>query len=218
MAHQLPLDLRSRPALGRAAYLVSAANAQAVAMVDDCAQWPGGKLALVGPEGSGKTHLAHVWAEQSGALITPAKAPDPDAMDARYLVLEDVDQIAGDPKAEEMVFHLHNAILAAGGALMVTGRTPPPRWGLGLPDLASRLGAAGLATLGAPDEALLAGLMVKLFADRGMRVKPTLVDYLVPRIDRSFAAAEAAVDQMCTEALARGVPVGRGLAGRLFGS
>ena len=212
MQRQLTLDLGRRPALGREAFLVSDSNARAVAMVDDWENWPGGKLVLSGPPGAGKTHLAHVWAEMSGARIVAAADPATDALDAARLVVEDLDRIAGDSHAEERVFHLHNAVLNRGGRLMVTGRGLPASWGLALPDLASRIGAAGVARLDPPDEALLAGVLVKLFADRQIRVKPGLVEYLVRRIDRSFAAADAAVAALDAAALTQGRPVNPRLA------
>jgi len=200
MARQLPLDLGRRPALGRAAFMVSDANVTALAAIDASANWPGGKLALVGPQGSGKTHLVHVWAQDTGAVVTSGTGTDM-PLDAPALVIEDIDQIAGDKAREERVFHLHNAVLNAGGRLLVTGRSAPRHWPLVLRDLESRLRAAGVAQLEAPDEALLAAVLVKLFADRQIRA----------------AAAEAAVARLDAEGLARGVPVGRALAAELFG-
>lgn len=216
MERQLTLDLGRRPALGRAAFLVSASNARAVAMVEDWEHWPGGKLVLAGPEGAGKTHLAHVWAEMSGARITDARSVDESALEAGCLVIEDVDRIAGDRAREERVFHLHNAVINRRGRLLLTGRGAPGSWGIALPDLASRLGAAGVARLDPPDEALLAGVLVKLFADRQVRARPLLIDYLLRRIDRSFAAAEAAVAAIDAAALAQGRPVGPRLAAEVL--
>ena len=216
MTKQLSLNLRGRPALGRSAFLISDANARAVAMIDTWRTWPGGKLALVGAHGAGKTHLAHVWAEQSGALVMQAGDMDLSALDATNLVIEDVDRILGRKAAEEAVFHAHNAVLGRGGALLFSGASSPHYWDFALPDLASRLCAATLATLEAPDDTLLAGVMLKLFADRGVRAAPSLINFLVPRVDRSFEAAEAAVEKVYTTALAEGCPVGRGLASRLF--
>lgn len=217
MAEQLTFDLAGRPALGRNAFLVSPANAAALEAVDASATWPGGKLVLVGPEGAGKSHLAHVWARDLAAIVTSAEAEDL-PLEASALVIEDVDRIVGRRAAEERVFHLHNAVLNHGGRLLVTGRTPPGAWPLSLPDLASRLNAAGLARLASPDEALLAGILVKLFADRHIRVKQkTLVPYLVSRIERSFVAAEDAVRRLDRAALTSGRPIGRKLAAEVLG-
>ncbi|WP_112321576.1 DnaA ATPase domain-containing protein [Oceanibium sediminis] len=211
MARQLSLDLGSRPALGREAFLVSDANATALAAIEAYADWPGGRMALVGPEGAGKTHLAHVWAEMSGAQIRAADDPDL-GLPEGPLVLEDVDRIAGDRAAEERVFHAHNAVINAGHRLLVTARSAPPRWGLSLPDLASRMQAAGVTRLEAPDDALLAGVLVKLFADRQLRVSPSMVAYILRRIDRSFAAAADIVARIDRAAMAGARPVGLKLA------
>mgnify|MGYP000153297649 CR=1 FL=1 len=216
MTGQLAFDLGQRPALGREAFLVSDSNARALEMVDAWTDWPGGKLVLVGPEGAGKTHLAHVWAEAAGAMVAGAEALGPDAVSAGRLVIEDVDRIAGDRAGEESVFHAHNAVLGRGGRLMLTARRLPAQWGLVLPDLSSRVAAAGLVRIAPPDEALMAGILVKLFADRHIRARPALIAYLTRRIERSFRAAEAAVAALDRAALAQRRPVGVRLAAELL--
>lgn len=220
MAEQLTFRLPARPALGRGDFFVSPANAAAVDLVSRDAAWPLGKLALTGPEGAGKTHLAQVWATETGAtFIAAADLPTADlpALAATVRVaVEDMDRAAGDPATEEALFHLHNLLLAAGGRLLLTGRTPPAHWPIRLPDLRSRLAATATADLAPPDDALLAAVLVKLFADRQIAVAPPLVAYLVPRIDRSFAAAHAIVDRLDRAALSEGRPVTRALAQRLL--
>lgn len=213
MSGQLPLDLPTRTALGREMYLVSPANADAMAMIDDWAGWPGGKLVLTGPEGAGKTHLAHVWAAAAGGEVRAVAEIDP-ADPPRRLAVDNADQVAGDPAAEEALFHIHNAVLAREGRLLLTARTAPRDWGVGLADLLSRLSAAGVARLGAPDDALMAGLLAKLFADRHIRPHAGLIDWMVPRIERSFAAAAAAVARLDAAALSEGKSVGIRLATR----
>jgi chromosomal replication initiation ATPase DnaA len=222
---QLAFVLPARPALGRDAFFASASNRLALAAVDRWPDWPGRRLALVGPEGSGKTHLAHVWAARAGARIMPAAALpriDPGAMpEEGALVVEDGDRIPGlgaaAREAEVALFHLANRLQAGGGSLLVTGRGAPARWEIGLPDLASRLQAAPVATLEPPDDALIAAVIVKLFADRGIGVGPEVVRYLAARIDRSFAAIEDAVGRLDGLGLARGRPVTVRLAAELLG-
>ena len=136
MARQLAFDLPARPALGRADFFLSPANATAAAALDGWRDWPAGKLALTGPEGAGKTHLAHVWAAEADAVFAPRAEL---AGMAAAVIVEDVDRLGGDPEAEERLFHLHNRVLAEGGRLLVTGRAPPAQWPLALPDLASRM-------------------------------------------------------------------------------
>lgn len=220
MAEQLTFRLPGRPALGRGDFFVSPANAAAVDLVSRDAAWPMGKLALAGPEGSGKTHLAQVWATETGATIVAAAdlalADLPAIAAATRVAVEDMDRATGDPATEEALFHLHNLLLAGDGRLLLTGRTHPAHWPIALPDLKSRLDATATAALDAPDDALLAAVLVKLFADRQIAVAPPLVAYLVPRIDRSFAAAHAIVDRLDRAALSEGRSVTRALAQRLL--
>jgi chromosomal replication initiation ATPase DnaA len=220
MAEQLTLRLPARPALGRGDFFVSPANAAAVTTVSDDAGWPFGKLALLGPEGAGKTHLAHVWAAETGARIVAAAelpaADLPALAAAGRVAVEDMDRAAGDAGAERALFHLHNLLQTEGGRLLLTARLPPAHWRIALPDLKSRIAAAATAPLEPPDDALLSAVLVKLFADRQIVVAPALVAYLVPRIDRSFAAAQDVVDRLDSAALSEGRPVTRTLAARLL--
>jgi chromosomal replication initiation ATPase DnaA len=221
MPRQLTLDLPVRPALGRDDFFVSPANALAVAMIDAPQSWPLGKLLIAGPEGSGKSHLATVWATQAGAVTLAAddlEGADPDALAQGALVIEDAGRVAGRRAAEEALFHLHNLMLSRGHRLLLTARCEPRQWALTLPDLKSRLEGTALARLEPPDDALLAAVILKLFADRQIQVPPTLVSYLVARIDRSFAAARKLVAALDARALAHGRPVSRALAAELLDS
>jgi DnaA regulatory inactivator Hda len=203
---QLVLDLARRPALGRADFFVSDGNALALAQVDRWPNWPGAKLALIGPKGSGKTHLVHVWAARAEAAILDAAALaglDVTSLPAAAAVaVEDCDTGLTDA-AEAVLFHLHNRLAAGGGSLLVTGVEAPARWHLRLPDLASRLRAAPVAALEAPDDALLAAVLVKLFDDRQLGVPPEVVDFLLSRMERSFEAAERLVARIDRLGLAR---------------
>jgi chromosomal replication initiation ATPase DnaA len=216
---QLSLDLPVRPALGREDFFVSEANAAALAAIEGWQGWPGHKLVLTGPESAGKTHLAHVWAALAGARIAPADTladADIPTLAAGPVAIEDADHIAGDRAAEAALFHLHNLVLAEGGALLVTARDAPGRWGLVLPDLESRLQAASLARLAPPDDALLFALMAKLFADRQLSPGPAVLTYVARRIDRSFAAAAEAVARLDRAALERKRPLTRALAAEVL--
>ena len=217
---QLAFDLAHRPALGREAFFVAASNAMALAAIEDWRGWSGGRMLLVGPGGSGKTHLAHVFAAACrGAVVVSAKAlaDVPGLAALPGVAVEDAELIAGDRDAETALFHLHNLMLAEGGRLLVTAATPPRDWGLTLPDLHSRMQAAPLVRVEAPCDALLAAVLVKLFADRQIDVTPPLIRWLVPRIERSFAGAGAAVARLDAAALAQGQPVTRKLAVQVIG-
>ena len=138
-ARQLVLDLPARPALGRADFFVSPANRLALAQVEGWPGWPGGRLAVAGPQGAGKTHLAHVWAARAAARVLPAAelaGLDLGALaGGAALAVEDVDRLAGRGRraAEEALFHLCNLLAAGGGSLLVTGREAPARWRIGCP-------------------------------------------------------------------------------------
>jgi chromosomal replication initiation ATPase DnaA len=215
VAQQLGFDLPGVTALGRADFLVAKSNALAVALVETWQDWPARKQVLCGPEGSGKTHLTHVWASLSGAQIikaadlTDAKVP---ALSSGPVAVEDVPDIAGQPDCEAALFHLHNLALAEGHSLLMTGTGAPNLWGLALPDLSSRISGTPSATLEPPDDALLAAVLAKLFADRQLTPKADLIPYLTSRIERSFAAARETVALIDAESLARKRPITRRLA------
>ena len=216
---QLAFDLAHAESYGRAGFFVSPANATALATVEGWAGWPGGKLVLAGPPGAGKTHLAHIWAEAAGATrIAACDLQTPHLRDlGPRVVVEDAEAAAGQPAREEALFHLHNLILPA-GRLLVTAASPPRDWGLRLPDLLSRMQAAPLARLEAPDDALLSAVLVKLFSDRQIVVPPNLIPYLVLRMERSIAAARTLVAALDARALADGRAVTRALAAEVLDS
>ncbi len=218
MAQQLSFDLPSKPALGRADFLVAPSNQIAVAALDSWRDWPEGKLAIVGPEGAGKTHLAHVWAGEVSAEIVPARAladRDPHELaGSGAVVVEDAETIA--KPAEEPLFHLHNLLRQKGGALLLMSDTAPARWPIVLPDLASRMQATTVVEISPPDDMLLQAVMVKLFADRQIEVPANVPPYVLGRIERSFAAVGAAVAALDKAALEAGQGVTRPLAGRVL--
>lgn len=218
MSRQLAFDLPAAVAFRRGDFFPSPANAEALAAIDGWKGWPGGKLVLVGPQGAGKTHLAHIWAEASGAGLIAAEDvawSDLPLIAQHPVVVENVEQIAGDLAAETALFHLHN--LLAGRGFLMTAASPPRDWGLRLPDLQSRIQAAGVALLQGPDDALLSAVLIKLFADRQIVVPPNLIPYLLQRMDRSIAAAAGLVKRLDAYALALGRPVTRVLAAEVLG-
>ncbi len=212
---QMPMPLALPARLARADFVAAPCNAHALGMIER-GDWPAGKLVLNGPEGSGKTHLLHVWAEAQQARMVAAAAlreADCAALAAQGAVaIDDACGVAGDDAGETALFHLHNLLAARGGRLLLAARAPVRDWGLGLPDLASRLQAAAHVMLGAPDDALLAAVLTKLFADRQVSVPDALIPYLLPRMTRSLAAAQALVAQLDAEAIARKKPISLRLA------
>lgn len=203
---QLPLGLPHRPALGRDDFLVAGSNAEAVAWLDRWPEWPGTALALHGPAASGKSHLAQVWRRRSGAVEARGDALDPPTLAAAGAVVFDLGEASG-PAAERPLLHLYNLLTERRGHLLLIGREPPARWPVQLPDLSSRLATAPAVVLLPPDDELRAAVMVKLFADRQLRVDADVVSYLLQRLDRSFAALGSTVAALDEAALAERRPI-----------
>ncbi len=219
MSRQLAFDLPHRPAMGLRDFYVSQANASAVRDIEGWREWPHAKMILVGPEGSGKTHLTHVWEGLSGAQICAAETLAQNAehmSQATALALEDADRIAGDRAAETALFHVHNALALRQAPLLITARARPSRWGLELPDLASRMAQAAQTHLDPPDDHLFAAVVVKLADDRQMRLTPTILAYVIPRLERSFGAAQRFVASLDARALADQRPPTRGMAKKVL--
>lgn len=211
----MAFDLPVKTALGRDDFFVSRINALAVQMLENWPAWPSHKLALIGPRGAGKTHLVQVWATDTGATVLPARdLPDANipALVDTPIAIEDIREIATDIPAQEALFHLHNLAQAHSTPLLLTADIAPNHWELTLPDLQSRMSATTVTTLPAPDDALLAAVLVKLFADRQITVQPDLIAYLLKRMDRSFDAAGRLVAALDKSALSKGKPVTRKLA------
>lgn len=216
MAEQLTFDLPVRTSLERGDFFVSEANALAVARLEDVSTWTSNKMVLAGPEGAGKTHLGHVWAEaQGGALLDLADIKASEVVHfATALAVEVPETLL--PDEEQTLFHLHNHMAISGLPLLMIARTPPARWPLGLPDLKSRMEATDLVQIAPPDDPLLAAVLVKLFADRQLRVSPSLINWLTKRMDRSFAEATRLVSGVDAAALSEGGAVTRKVAQRIL--
>jgi chromosomal replication initiation ATPase DnaA len=217
LPRQLPLALGFSEKFGREDFLSGPSNAAALALVERWPDWPARTVALVGPEGSGKSHLAAIWAKSAGARLIAshaiAAATVPTALATGALVVEDLREGACE---EAALFHLLNLAREQGDSVLITARTPPSSWTIRLRDLASRLRALPTVTLAPPEDALLRAVMVKLFADRQLAVDEGLVGYLTARIERSVAAARAIVAELDREALRQKREVNRALAAELM--
>jgi len=212
------------PALGHAEsfaredFLEGPSNAAALKLVESWPDWPNRVVVLAGPEGAGKSHLAAIWADLAGARFLAAHALAETsllaALSTGALVIED---LASEAIDERSLFHLINLAREEEAFVLVTARTAPGGWSLQVPDLASRLRALPVVELGAPDDALLRAVLVKLFTDRQVTVDEGLVAYLATRMERSFAAARALVEDLDREALRLKRPVTRALAADFLG-
>lgn len=219
--HQLPLEWGHREALGADDFLVAPPNRDAIAWLDRWPEWRA--LALYGPPGCGKTHLATVWQARAGArFLTPAQLAATGADEAAGpggLILDGGDWgFGGDGAelAERPLLHLYNLQLERGGSLLFTSPEPPSRWGLALADLRSRLGALPAVAVGPPDDALLSAVLVKHFADRQLDVGAAVIAFLAARIERSFAACRRAAADLDALAMSEGRAVTVPLARRML--
>jgi len=214
---QLAFALPHAESLTRDNFLEGPANAAGLVLIDSWPEWPNRIMLLVGPEGSGKSHLAAIWAEQAGARSTTAHALTaaavPGALATGALVVEDLRSSDFDDRA---LFHLMNLAREDGAFVLVTAREPPSAFQIELRDLRSRLRAIPAVSLLPPDDQLFRALIVKFCADRQLAVDETVVSYLATRIERSYAAARQAVERLDAEALRLGRPVSRALAAELL--
>jgi len=200
--NQQPLPFPVETRYGRADFLLSDSNCEALEWVERWPEWPARAFVLYGPPGSGKTHLAHLWRERAGAALIEGRAlTKPEELPAIVAVDN------ADWAAERALLHLYNFCLEKGGSLLLTTSAAPAALPLALADLASRLRALPVAGIGPPDDELLAAVLLKHFADRGIGVAPGLVAYLVPRIERSLAAVAGIAAELDRRALAAGRPV-----------
>lgn len=214
---QLVLALDHAVSFAREDFLSGPSNAAALTLVDRWPDWPNRVMALTGPEGAGKSHLAAIWAEAAGARVLSGKLLGetdlPAALATGALVLEDLEPKDLDERA---LFHLLNLAREESAFVLITARTAPNIFPVVIRDLASRLRSIPAVALTAPDDALLRSLIVKLAADRQLSVDEPLVNYVANRIERSFAAARAAVAHLDEEAMRQHRPVTRALAAELF--
>jgi len=211
---QLKLELERETPFRADDFIVSDCNRAAALTL---AGWPdaaaglgGGVLSLCGPAGSGKSHLAAIWAERVGAMPlhgAEAALVDPMELEGRPVLLD-----RAPDTDDEALFHLLNLAQTGGGALLLVSRKAPSLWPVTLPDLHSRLNAIRTVVIEEPDEAVLAAILERAFERRSIRPQPDVIPYLVRRIERSAQAAEAAVARL--DALHR--PVTRRLAARVM--
>ena len=214
---QLVLALDHAVSFAREDFLAGPSNAAALTLIDRWPDWPAQVMALIGPEGSGKSHLAAIWAETAGARVLAAKLLTQTDLPAAFatgaLVVEDLEPAGLDERA---LFHLLNLAREEGAYMLLTARSPLAGFPVSIRDLSSRLRALPSVALAPPNDVLLRSLIVKLAADRQLAVDDALVNYLANRIERSFAAAHAAVVRLDEEAMRQHRPVTRALAAELF--
>ncbi len=213
-AQQIPLDFVSRPAMGREDFLIGPENKDAAAWVDRWPDWPAPLLVLCGAAASGKSHLAAVWQERTGAaLIKPdiltLEGAEQIAARAGNIIIDGLDPWLGDRAAETTLFHLYNIFKENERSFLVTMRMSPTAAEFEVADLASRFRGSPVALIHPPEDALLASILIKLFNDRQLAVAEDVIRYILPRMERSFIAARDIVEHADSAALAqkRGISI-----------
>jgi chromosomal replication initiation ATPase DnaA len=216
-ARQLVLSLPHAESFAREDFIAGPSNSRALALIDRWPDWPDDIVALIGPEGAGKSHLASIWAEKAGARRLSGHAlADVDlvaSFSTGALVVED---IAPSRIDEVALFHLLNLARQEKADLLLIARTAPGTWPIALPDLMSRLRALPVVTVAPPDDFLLRALMVKLATDRQIELDEALLSFLTHRVERSFTGARTALARLDREAMRQHRPVTRALAAELF--
>ena len=214
---QLAFALPHAESLTRDNFLEGPANAAALALIERWPDWPNRVMLLAGEEGSGKSHLASIWAERSGARVISAHALTaaavPNALATGALVVED---LKADGFDERALFHLMNLAREDAAFVLITARVPPSAFEVELRDLRSRLRAIPVVSLASPDDLLFRALIVKFCTDRQMAIDESLVGYLASRLERSYAAPRRAVELLDSEALRLGRPITRALAAEVL--
>ena len=224
---QLALPFRHSPPYAAEDVLAAPFNAQALAWLGRTASWPGGRLAVWGGAGCGKTHLLHVWARHTGAVLLkgpllrdlreppPASAPGSPPRSPPWaggpVAVDDADEAA----EEGALLHLLNDAAERGRPVLLTGREPPARWPARLPDLGSRLRATVAVEICPPDDAALRALLSRLLSDRQLRVPEAVQEWLLAHLPRTPAAMREAACRLDRAALAAGGGVTRALAARV---
>ncbi len=199
---QLILNLQHRPAFGRDDFMVTECNQEALSFIELWPNWPGPLVWLCGPPGCGKSHLAAVWQEQSGANQLDQSQIISDSIGiTRDFCCFFIDLLEGIEN-ERSWLSFYNAVTEQGGSILVTSLFPPATWNFLIPDLGSRLRAAPVIKIAKADDELLEAVLIKLFIDRQLHVQPEVISYLLRRMDRSLAAAREIVELLDNAALA----------------
>ena len=203
---QLSLAFRHRPSVAGEDYLIGTANAEAIRWLNRWPRWPAPALAIHGPPGCGKSHLVHAFIHRTGGRLVEAGAlagADPATLAgcAPCLAVDDADMAVGLGLSQPLL-HLYNSVREAGCHLILTGQQPPARWPIPLKDLSSRLISCPAVGIGAPDDSMIAAVLVKLFADRQLRPDETVIQFTVQRMERSFDAARRLVARIDAQSLA----------------
>ena len=216
MAEQLSFELPIKAASGRDAFFISDANRNAVSMLENSAQWPQKKMLLLGPEKCGKTHLLKIWATENGALRLDPLNDFDQPLDGASVIVDNIQDLAGNSVAETRMFHLHNHLHSTGGFLLMASNMLVSQSGFKLADLLSRLQGISSTTIQHPDDKLLRAVLLKAFMDRQLSPAPPVFSYILKNMSRSFDAIFDIVEKLDVKSLAEKRPISRGMAASIL--
>ena len=213
---QLPLVLPHKPLLKADNLHVGRSNRDAVAWLEAWPAWPAPALVIHGPPACGKSHLLHIWGDQSGAAVatpdTVLRSEPPSLVAGQAAIaIDDAENLTGTA-GEQTLLHVYNLLAERGGHLILAARRPASAWPLKLADLSSRLRAAPSVAVGEPDDQLLADVIIKLLKDRQLDIGDDVVRYAVLRMERSFDAAGRLAAALDAASLAARRPISVPLA------
>jgi chromosomal replication initiation ATPase DnaA len=209
---QLPLPFQNQPGFDAHDFVQAFSNQAALTWLET--DWPERRLVLFGPQGCGKSHLLHIWAQQTGAVLVSGQVlTDLDGLpDDGALALDDADMV----RDETLLLHFLNTASDRHLRVLLSSRTAPSRWPVHLPDLSSRLRAITVVEVGQPEDDLLEALLIKLLADRQLMISPRVRKWLLLRLPRSPAVLREAVARLDRESLVSGIAITRQLAARVL--
>ncbi len=225
MGSQLNLNLGHRFTLSREDYYISSANSLAIRALDDWTARNETGFIIVGPKSSGKTHLASVWRNETGAEAL--KVDEVSSLNfaslakEKFLVIENLNILSSfskneKKKVEEKILHLYNFFAASGSKILITATTPPRNWNIQIADLLSRLMALQITELSLPDDNLLAAIMAKQFADRQILVSTEVIGHATVRMERSFWFADKLVKALDSESMSIKKPISKKLVNHVI--
>jgi len=195
---QYALSLTLPPVFSVDNFIVSSCNHEAWEWIHTWPTWPAHALILYGPQGSGKTHLGHIWAQHAAAQVIAASALTGDEPGGGHILVEDIEQVTN----QTHLLHLFNYTRENGSYMLMTANTAPHSLPFTLPDLTSRLLSLPTAQIAQADDAVLAGAMRKQFNDRQMKIDDGVIDYILPRMERSLSRIKELVENLDSNALA----------------
>ncbi len=200
---QIPMPFNHHASNAAEDFIVTTSNEQAYGAIERWPNWPANIAALIGPEGAGKSHLAFIWQQKSNAVHIASLATDSWA-EGLHVIVDDAELYVSCENCQERLFHLYNWTRETGGSMLLVARCEPNRWQVSLPDLKSRLATIPLFHIEEPDDVLMKSVLSKLMSDRQLRLDPSVIDYIILRIERRYAAIHDFVEMLDSQALSKG--------------